>query len=276
MFKSFVFVSALIALMFLFHNCSDSTSPELNFERIDSKLNIVLREELTTESRNLTLNCRTERIYPCCNYGIDYSMVKGAKIFKVRFSKIVMPQICLTALGPAGCSINLGSLADGQYSLELEVNGKTEIAQLVISENTYQVNHQPGLNFKFENPQLNRIPQFLIWGSVGYINDSLTSVVNTFIDSLQILGAQQAQLLPGDYWYFKVDAQGNLIAPEYHGYPFIKMFAYSFNGSLNELKEFIYSYCGRYYNKLYISLSDWKGEVIYGWAILVYDLQFKI
>lgn len=276
MFKSFVFVSALIALMFLFHNCSDSTSPELNFERIDSKLNIVLREELTSESRNLILNCRTERIYPCFNYGIDYNVVKGAKNFKVGFSKIVMPQICLTALGPAGCSINLGSLADGQYNLELEVNDKTEIAQLVISENTYQVDHQPGLNFKFENSKLNRIPRFLIWGSVGYINDSLTSVVNTFIDSLQILGAHQVQLLPGDYWYFKIDAQGNLIPPEYHGYPSIKMFAYNFNGSLDELKEFIYSYSSRYYNKLYISLSDWRGEVIYGWAMVVHDLSFKI
>lgn len=276
MFKRLLFVSGLFVLLFLFNNCSDSTSPELNFERIDSKLNIVLREELTSESRNLILNCRTERIYPCCNYGIDYNVVKGAKNFKVRFSKIVMPQICLTALGPAGCAVNLGSLAEGQYNLELEVNGKTEIAQLMVSKGSYQVNHQPGLNFKFENAELKRIPQFLIWGSVGYINDSLVSVVNTFTDSLQILGAQQVQLLPGDYWYFKVDAQGNLIPPEYHGYPFIKMFSYSFNGSLDELKEFISRYSSRYYDKLYISLNDWKGVVIYGWAIIVHDLSLKI
>ena len=276
MFKCFLFVSGLIVLMFLFHNCSDSTSPELNFERIDSKLNIVLREELTSESRNLILNCSTERIYPCCNYGIDYNVVKGAKNIKVRFSKIVKPQICLTALGPAGCSINLGSLAEGQYNLELEVNGKTEIAQLIVKGNTYQIHHQPGLNIKFENLELKRIPQFLIWGSVGYINDSLVSAVNAFTDSLQILGAQQVQLLPGDYWYFKVDAQGNLIPPEYHGYPFVKMFSYSFNGSLDELKEFISRYSSRYYDKLYISLNDWKGGVIYGWAIIVHELSFKI
>lgn len=276
MFKKLLFVSGLIVLIFLFHNCTDSTSPEFSFERIDSKLNIVLREEFSSENRNLILNCLTERIYPCFNYGIDYSAVKGAKNFKLRFSKIIIPQICLTALGPAGCSINLGALADGQFNLELEVNGKTEIAQLLVSGNTYQIYHQPSLNFKFENPQLNRIPEFLIWGSVGYINDSLETVVNTFIDSLHSLGAQQVQLLPGDYWYFKVDAQGNLIPPEYHGYPFIKMFAYSFNGSLDELKELIYRYSSRYYNKLYISLYDWRGGAIYGWSIVVHDLSLKI
>ena len=276
MFKKLLFVPVLFVLIFLFQYCTDSTSPELNFERIDSRLNIVVREELTASNPNLILNCRTERIYPCCNYGIDYSVVKGAKYFKIRFTKIVMPQICLTALGPAGCSINLGSLADGQYTLELEVNGRTETTQLMVSKGNYQVNHQPGLNFKFDNPQLNRIPDFLIWGSVGYINDSLISAVKTFLDSLQILGAQQVQLLPGDYWHFKVNSQGELIPPEYHGYPFIKMFGYSFNGSLEELKELVYRYSSVYYDKLYISLYDWRGGAIYGWSLVVHDLSLKI
>lgn len=190
-------------LPLLFNNCDDSVSDNTENTAIDSRINIKLSEELSQDKRDLYLYCRTERIYGCINYGIDYYVIKAANSIKIKFSSIVISDICLTALGPASCRIKLGELSEGTYNLNLEVNGKTELAILTVTNDSYKITHTPGFDFKFDNAELKRVPEYLIWGSTGYINDSLANVVNTFLDSLQILGASPINLSAGDYFFLR-------------------------------------------------------------------------
>lgn len=267
MIKFFLFHLVLFLSLFIFNACDDTVSDNSSYTSIDSRINIKLSEELFTNSKKVVLHCRTERIYGCMNYGIDYSVIKTANNFRIKFSRIIISEICLTALGPATNRINLGELNNGTYNLTLEVNGKEESAALIVTDSLYQINFQPGFNFKFDNTELHRIPQHLIWGSVGYINDSLTNVVDTFIDSLQILGASQINLSSGDYGFFEIDLFGNLLPPEYHGYPFIKMYKFEYQNDANDIKELMKRIQQQYVNQIYISCYTWQGDVIYGWTL---------
>lgn len=264
--KNILLFITLISLPLLFNNCDDTVSDNTEYTAIDSRVNIKLAEELSPGKRTLFLYCNTERIYGCMNYGIDYYVIRGTNSFNVKFRNIVISQICLTALGPASCQIKLGELSAGTYNLNLEVNGKTEQAILTITSGSYKITHTPGFDFKFDNTELKRVPDNLIWGSVGYINDSLTNAVNTFIDSLQLLGASPVTLTAGDYGFFKIDASGNMIPPENHGYPFIKMFLYDYQNDLEDVKQLIKRTQQQYVNQIYISCNTWQGDVCYGWV----------
>lgn len=262
-----LFLIVLLTLLINLIGCEDTVSDNTSYTSIDSRINIKLREELSANSKNVVLNCRTERIYGCINYGIDYSVIKNTNNFKIKFSRIIISDVCLTALGPASAQINLGNLSSGTYDLNLEVNGKTESAVLTVTDSLYQINFQPGFNFKFDNTKLNRVPQYLIWGSVGYINDSLTIAADTFIDSLQILGATQKNISPGDYGFFEIDSFGNIVAPDNHGYPFIKMYKFEYQSDLNNIKELMKRIQYQYVNQIYISCNTWQGDVFYGWTL---------
>jgi hypothetical protein len=265
--KSFLFCLLLIFSPFIFNNCDDTVSDNKSYSIIDSRINIKLTEELSADSKKVVLYCSTERIYGCINYGIDYSVLRTANNFRIKFNSIIISDICLTALGPATNRISLGELNGGSYNLTLEVNGKTESAVLTVTDSLYQINFQPGFNFKFDNTKLNRVPQYLIWGSVGYINDSLTNVVNTYLDSLQILGAVQINISPGDYGFFKIDSFGNIVTPDNHGFPFIKIYKFEYQNDLNNIKELMKRIQQQYVNQIYISCYTWRGDVFYGWIL---------
>lgn len=263
--KNSILFAALIISTFSFHiSCSD-TITEVNYDRIDSRLELILNEELSADSRSLDIDCLTERIYGCCNYGIDYWMTKMGNKISISFNQIVIPDICLTALGPARNKIKLGTLSAGQYVLNLMVNGKTQTVNLKVSDSSYKVEYEPGLDFIFKKTELKRIPHNVIWGSVGYINDTLTTSVNAFLDSLNIIGANEINLSPGDYGYFQIDSFGKIVIPEHHGYPFIKIYLYEFNGNIETLKSLVRNTNQRFLNNMYISCNTWKGEYFWGW-----------
>jgi hypothetical protein len=265
--KAFAFYLLLILSISILNGCDDTVSDNTSYSNIDSRINIKLAEELSTDSKKVILYCRTEKIYGCINYGIDYSVFRTASNFRIKFNSIIISEICATALGPATSRINLGELNKGNYSLTLEVNGKTESAVLTVTDSLYQIDFQPGFKFRFDNTKLNRVHQYLIWGSVGYINDSLTNVVNTYLDSLQILGAVQKNLSPGDYGFFEIDSFGNIMTPDNHGYPFIKMYKFEYQNDLSNIKELMKRIQQQYVNQIYISCNTWQGDVFYGWTL---------
>ncbi len=271
--KAALSVIVLIILFALFNSCSDPASPGKDLTQIDSKILINLREELLPQGRNLILDCSTEKIYPCCNYTIQNSIVKGQNFIKIEFTGISIPEICATALGPAYCPVYLGQLADGNYSLSLEVNGQLIPAQLTVSNKAYGIYCQQNSRFEFKKSDLLRVPDSLIWGSIEYIHDSLSTAANSFLDSLRIYGAQTVQLEPGDYGYFKVDAQGSLTLPGSSGRPFTKVFAYKFDNTLGEIQSLLFRYYELYQDNLLIMVFDWRGAVIFNWGIIIDDKQ---
>jgi hypothetical protein len=66
----------------------------------------------------IVLDMETEKIYGCCNFSIESSFRRTGNRLLVGIEGIYMPELCLTALGPANSSREL-VLEAGSYTLEI-------------------------------------------------------------------------------------------------------------------------------------------------------------
>lgn len=66
----------------------------------------------------IVLDLETEKIYGCCNYSIESAFRRIGNRLLVGIEGIYMPELCLTALGPAYASREL-VLEAGSYTLEI-------------------------------------------------------------------------------------------------------------------------------------------------------------
>ena len=79
------------------------------------------------------------------------------------------------------------------------------------------------LQIKINGPILKRIPNNIIWGTVGYHNSTSIDKVNDFINSIKAVGALDVNLANGNYNYFEIE-NNNIKEPTNKGYHYTKTF----------------------------------------------------
>jgi hypothetical protein len=87
--------------------------------------------------RAYILIAETEKEYGCVNYPINYSFSRIGSKIKVKFKYVEAIDVCLTAIGPARCEVDLGyqELTPGvEYDLELKLNRKTNYGSLMLGD----------------------------------------------------------------------------------------------------------------------------------------------
>lgn len=238
---------------------------DYSIDSIDSDIEIKLWETFDSTNRTLQLYCLTERIYNCSNYGIKNKFNKSSDNINIDFKGILVYDMCLTALGPATTIIDLGTLSNGTYHLNINVESMKSEGQLIITSDSYSIELFNQKQIKLINTPLRRIPTNTIWGTVGYHTSSTSTLVQTFIDSLQLLGATAKTYSPGDYGYFKINPNGQILPPENHGNHFIQPFIFDFSGNTSVLKNLVRNYGKNYGDSLSIRLYTTKGEILRSW-----------
>lgn len=168
-------------------------------EVIDSDVRLKLWETVDSTGRSLMLYCSTEKQYSCSNYAIDRSFNVSPGNIQIDFNGITTPEICLTSIGPATTTINLGSLANGTYQLVINVERNKSEGRLIVTSGFYEIILDQQEKLQIVNPILNRIPDNTIWGNVGYHTSTTAPLVQSFIDSLLQLGATSQVYQQGDY-----------------------------------------------------------------------------
>lgn len=126
--KKIISVFILIGLVFqVFQSCNKNA-----YEKpIESDIYI----ELVKESNSYFLFAKTEKEYPCSNLPIDYTFSKFGKRIKFKFNFVQNSDLCLTALGPATCKINLGDLSTARdYELLFKLNKKENTGKLIFED----------------------------------------------------------------------------------------------------------------------------------------------
>ena len=114
----------LSVLFFLFSSCNK----DFESQNIDSDLFV----SAGIVDNNVRLGVQSERMYPTPGYQITYSdKVRKNEIY-IKFKKINAPELGLTVLAPATCSIDLGKLEDGEYRITFELNEKKTNGKLII------------------------------------------------------------------------------------------------------------------------------------------------
>lgn len=247
--------------------CQDKgTGSNYDYQPIESRINIQLFVPLP-DSVNLTLNCATEEYYPCCNYGLVYNLNRVGRSASVNFIGIAVPNICLTAFGPATCRVPFTSVSPGSYDLTFVVRGSSHAFKLAVSDTSYAVSGTDTDDVAFVKPVLMRIPRGTVWGYIGYPSPTVAPLVQSFLDSARALGCQAVRLPGGDYYYFSIDSEGNIVFSGDHGYYFMKEFIFSYSGAPASIEGLITRYGKAYGDSLSIALLDTRGNVFYSWVL---------
>lgn len=250
-------------MLYTLHSCKKDDPVTTNF---DENIKIRISETADSTKRTLTLNCFTEKIYGCINFGIQTTSTISANKITVNFIKIEEHNICLTAIGPASTQINFDKIPNGIYELELNL-GQTKITgQLNVSTGSFVATVPVQTRVQFINPDLKRIPDNTIFGTIHYHAAGTAPVVQQFIDSLQYLGATATLYAQGDYGQFQIEANGSIKQTQDPGYYFTRYYIFNYTGNNNLLKNLMQRYGNNYPDSLLITLNSTRGQTFYSWV----------
>ena len=232
----------------------------------NENLKIKMSETVDSTKRTLLLNCFTEKIYGCSNYGIQSTFELTSNKITINFIQIIEPNICLTSLGPASTLIKLDGLTNKIYEIELNF-GVTKISgQLNVSTNSFKATLPSQTKVQFVNPDLGRVPNNTIYGTVHYHVASTTTTVQKFIDSLQFYGATSTLYPQGDYGNFQIESNGQIKQVQDLGYYFTRYYIFNYSNNSGQLKSLVRRFGVNYPNDLLITLNTTKGETFYSWT----------
>lgn len=235
---------------------------------IDTTLVITPWEVLSSDGPSLEFRVRTERIYGCFNYYITHRVKRRpSQAIEITFLSVAVPEICLTALGPATATIQIGQLASGEYPVPVVVNWNRIPARLLVTTEAYEVVDGTGPWTRFEPRMRRRVPEGAIWGLAGYARAEQAALVEAFEDSLRSLGARERSYAPGEYGYFEVGSGGTIETPASHGYYFARAFLFEYGGDLGALRDLVKRFAKAHPDWPSIRVFDWRGGAHYSWVL---------
>lgn len=232
----------------------------------DENIKIKMTETVDSVNRILNLNCYTEKIFECSNYGIEATYTLTDNKITINFIKIITPNICLTSLGPASTIISLNGLANKTYELELNFGANKIAGQLNVTAGSFVATLPTQTKVQFVNFDLKRIPYNTIYGKVYYHSASTSSLVQKFIDTLQLYGAIPTLYPQGDYGQFQIEPTGQIKQTQDIGYYFTRYYIFNYTNSSGQLRDLVRRFGVNYPNLLLITLNTTKGETFYSWT----------
>ncbi len=186
---------------------------------------------------------------------------------RITFTSVGETIICLTALGPATTTIDLNSVSNGEYEIELNNANLKNKGTLKVTDTdiSLQFGQKNGIDFVRENTK--RVPAKTYWGTIGYHVQSSSTLVDEFIQKFSDAGAVFTKQSPGQYFYYEIDNSGDIVSNvENSGYYFMRRFIFQFDGDEAKLKQIV-QVDGKIYKEiLSMSLETYKGEMIYNWG----------
>jgi hypothetical protein len=256
----------IIILLTVFGVSSCKKSDTTSSSTFNENLKIRVSESVDSTNRSLFLNCYTEKIFGCSNYGIQSTYVLSENKITINFIQIIVPNICLTSLGPASTLIKLKGLTNKIYEIELNFGENKITGQLNVSASSFKATLPTQTKVQFVNPELGRIPNNTIYGTVHYHVTSTASTVQNFIDSLQFYGATATLYPQGDYGNFQIESNGQIKQNQDLGYYFTRYYIFNYSNNSGQLKNLVRRFGINYPNDLLITLNTTKGETFYSWV----------
>ncbi|MEI7735560.1 MAG: hypothetical protein WCI49_08835 [Ferruginibacter sp.] len=262
--KKWFFIFIAICTISLLASCHKEDSPAAT--NFDGNIKIRMSETVDSTKRVLTLTCFTEKIYGCSNLSIQTSHTITSGKITINFIKIAESYICLTSLGPAYTIINFDKIPIGVYELELNFGNSKVAGQLNVSTGSFVASVPVQTKVQFINPDLKRVPDNTIFGTVHYHAAGTATLVQQFIDSLQYFGATATVYPQGDYGQFQIEAGGSIKQTQDPGYYFTRYYIFNYTGNNNLLKNLVQRYGNNYPSELLITLNSTRGQVFYSWV----------
>lgn len=180
---------------------------------VSSTFVIDILEPIGPEQAPFYLSLRSLGDQECRNYGIDYTFFFDPTHFSITIHDLSTPVECEPGQAPATTQIKLGKLETGVYSFNINLKGAVQNEGLLVVEPERLLWDWESLNgLILANPVVNRIPDGALWGYVSYEADSLQSIANQMVESLEAFSVPHT-FATGSYSYFSVDNQQRVQFP---------------------------------------------------------------
>ncbi len=234
---------------------------------IDSMISIETREVLQPGSRRLTFYCKTERIYSCANYSIITKTNLGSSAFKIGFTSVEAPFVCLMALGPATTTVDLNTVPNGRYAIEINNANLENRGTLEITDTEINLRFHAEAGIEIVRPDTKRVPPNTYWGIIGYHTESSSTLADSFIEAFADAGAQFGAQMPGHYYYYEIDGNGDIVVDAAQsGYYFAKGFIFQYDGDETVLRNLVEVEGKEHRDKLSIRMKSFQGDRFYNWG----------
>jgi len=251
-------------------NCDlldDNRSTDYNLLPVEGKYLFKITEEyehLNQESNpEIFLTLTTEKIYGCCNYGISTDCEITNKKVEIDILGIIMPDICLTALGPAGQIIRL-PLSNKIYSLKLSGENFVDYYSVNITDSSISIsedstNHtKPIISHFWRYP-----PNSFVYLFGSTFSDS--SLARDFLDTLmQIVDIDEFEFPEyGEIPYPRI-SQGH-----YWDMP-ARYFYYNSEDDFEMIESILRNFKENYIKDkegISIILQNWRGKAFRSWLL---------
>lgn len=255
----FLFATSL----FVFLSCGIFDSEEL--KPIEGNIIFSVQEGYRDHSSisepSIMLSMVTEKIYPCCNWSIISEITVQSYKISIDFFGIYVPEICLTALGPAQ-STSFLDISEGEYSLYFSYGGVTDRYVLTVTDSSIKIS---GNVSQFTKPKFK-----LFW---RYPPNSFVYLCGTTTETLWIcedfLDTLLSEINLGE---FQFPDSGEIPYPRssdghYYDMP-AKYFFYIKDEDFDKAGEILKSYTQNViaqYSGIGISLISWKNKKYLSW-----------
>ncbi len=253
----------ITSLLLIFILCTSCELAEIGDPVIDPNVDdeflINLKETLSPDRKQLTLDISTIKKESCLNSSISYSVAPSNGGFEVLLNDIMIPEDCVPGESPAQADIVLDPLLNGTYSFEINLRDRVaNMGVLRIDSDRYRLDMNSTNGFSVVNTTLNKIPFNLIWGYIAYQDTSAESTATNFITELADI-SEEADLLTGSYGYFRVLSENNIVINEQPENKSVRAFAYLFTGTEDALQAIVDDFRTTATGNLEIKMFDHTG-----------------
>lgn len=233
---------------------------------LGSEIEMSMAEYIDTDQRTLTLKFLTLKDFPCINYRIKHEVMVDHQLVNIVLEKVEEADVCLDAIGPAFAFVDLGQLTEKEYDLQIQL-GESIInhGTLSVSKDAYQINLNENTGIRLLNPDLNRIPSQAVWGMIKYQGEEQNKkLMGFFNEAMEIAGATDKKFAEGDYGYFQVSPEGNIVQPlEQHDMN-EQSFLFDFSGEEEDLQQ-VLQQINSNFDGVQLRFYNARGEELRSW-----------
>jgi hypothetical protein len=258
----------ILAFTFFLSGC-EFIQEEENGELIhlDSKIIFEVKEQhenyYEISDPEIYILLKTEKIYPCYNYSVATSLNIDRNRIDVAIHGIYIPEICLTALGPATGRIKL-DIPVGIYRLFIRSTYFADEYSLIVESNSIRLEEVSSNNTRMEFSLYHRYPEKSFVYLCGTTLED-TALCRMFIDTV-------ASVI--DISRFEFPESGVIPYPEisqgyYYNMP-AKYFIYQTESDYDRIDEILQSFKAAYIRDkqgIGISTVNWRNKTFFSWGM---------
>lgn len=180
-------------------------------------LTLELREVFLNDARHTALFVSTVQEYECINYEIEFQYTQTTQHRHIAFTGIYVPSTCATAIGPATAYILLGEMDTDRHDVLFDIDKDLLKTAFDVDDSSIHVVVEEGETelLDFVEYTMKRLPEDYVWGYIIARSSANQNSFDDFFDKLWNTGALPQDLPPGNYGFFRITEDKEMILFSY-------------------------------------------------------------